>query len=244
MSSKNTFSNCPKCQAEITPIKIGNIVAEYCPNCHGLFVDYKELKSPLIDDLETIPAKKRRDSESLDAMLIQCPKCKTQMKKYKYNKKAPVLDVCPSCQGVWFDEGELYKFRKSNTLFYKPKKIILRLVCFACNGTFNYQDAIKKENIIPRCPRCNQSLSFEGSGEELVPRLPQKDFVAGIVFIVGIIFIYLICRKMLDSPKQALLLTGTVGSGVLFILIRAIIYKKFAWRIGINPNRFRDFDLD
>jgi Zn-finger nucleic acid-binding protein len=37
-----------------------------------------------------------------------CPRCKVEMKKTDYGEFGfVVLDVCPKCEGQWFDKGEL-----------------------------------------------------------------------------------------------------------------------------------------
>ncbi len=36
-----------------------------------------------------------------------CPRCSVKMKKWKKNDV--IIDVCPSCEGMWLDKGEIEK---------------------------------------------------------------------------------------------------------------------------------------
>ncbi|MEW6697469.1 MAG: zf-TFIIB domain-containing protein [Bacillota bacterium] len=38
---------------------------------------------------------------------MYCPKCEAPMRQAK--KEGVIIDVCPSCRGVWLDSGELEK---------------------------------------------------------------------------------------------------------------------------------------
>lgn len=38
---------------------------------------------------------------------MYCPKCEVPMRQAK--KEGVIIDVCPSCRGVWLDPGELEK---------------------------------------------------------------------------------------------------------------------------------------
>ena len=38
---------------------------------------------------------------------MNCPKCQTVMRERE--KEDVILDICPSCRGVWLDAGELEK---------------------------------------------------------------------------------------------------------------------------------------
>jgi len=95
-------------------VKYEKLAIEYCQNCKGTFFDYGELEGKNISVMESTFPKGRKDKRILDRMEISCPKCHIKMAKKKYpNPASPRLDFCPSCHGVWFDQGELPCFRKS-----------------------------------------------------------------------------------------------------------------------------------
>lgn len=47
-----------------------------------------------------------------DHNLFKCPRCSSKLDKIKKNKI--VIDVCPFCQGMWLDDGEIEKLYKLN----------------------------------------------------------------------------------------------------------------------------------
>lgn len=47
---------------------------------------------------------------------MQCPKCQTALREREREtalKDVVVMDVCPSCGGIWLDKGELEKLTES-----------------------------------------------------------------------------------------------------------------------------------
>ncbi|PIV67811.1 MAG: transcription factor, partial [Euryarchaeota archaeon CG01_land_8_20_14_3_00_38_12] len=50
--------------------------------------------------------------------LIECPRCWVKMNQTEINVLGPnvIIDVCPKCNGVWFDKGELKKILKDRKL--------------------------------------------------------------------------------------------------------------------------------
>lgn len=53
----------------------------------------------------------RRDRER-HSHFMKCPKCGVDLKEVVHAQVA--LDVCPSCNGVWFDAGELELMREAS----------------------------------------------------------------------------------------------------------------------------------
>jgi len=43
---------------------------------------------------------------------LKCPRCSSKLDKIKKNKI--VIDVCPFCQGMWLDDGEIEKLSELN----------------------------------------------------------------------------------------------------------------------------------
>ena len=53
---------------------------------------------------------------------MQCPKCQTVMREREKETPADmvvVMDVCPSCGGIWLDRGELEKLSASESRYYQ-----------------------------------------------------------------------------------------------------------------------------
>ena len=51
---------------------------------------------------------------------IDCPKCGAEMsyREYAYCSQI-VIDVCPKCEGIWLDEGEI----KTLEIFFEQSRI-------------------------------------------------------------------------------------------------------------------------
>lgn len=53
---------------------------------------------------------------------MQCPNCQTVMRERERETPARdmvVMDVCPSCGGIWLDRGELEKLSASENRYYQ-----------------------------------------------------------------------------------------------------------------------------
>ena len=96
----------------------GDVEVDACPSCGGMWLDKEEL--------ERIEQTQQRDyTEELKRMpdfigaayemalqkslpVISCPKCNAEMSKHEYAYCSQiVIDVCPKCQGLWLDKGEI-----------------------------------------------------------------------------------------------------------------------------------------
>ena len=47
-----------------------------------------------------------------DDNTLTCPRCSSKLDKITKNKI--VIDVCPHCQGMWLDDGEIERLSKLN----------------------------------------------------------------------------------------------------------------------------------
>lgn len=53
---------------------------------------------------------------------MQCPKCQTALRERERETSSGdvvVMDVCPSCGGIWLDKGELEQLSASESRYYK-----------------------------------------------------------------------------------------------------------------------------
>ena len=71
---------------------------------------------------------------------IDCPGCGDRMEKTEIS--GTLVDICPSCQGSWFDFGELEKVLKKVEILFEPEKEIQTKKCTP--QAQNYRE----------CPRC------------------------------------------------------------------------------------------
>ena len=108
---------CPRCSNELTEVTAGTTVVEVCKNgCGGLFFDNFELErfDEQHENAEDLLNMKPTEGVNINTEeRIKCPKCAdiTMMRHFFSMKKEVELDECPSCGGVWLDNGELENLR-------------------------------------------------------------------------------------------------------------------------------------
>ncbi len=101
-------SNCKNVQLEPQELEPGLIVAG-CPVCQGTLVsliNYRFWHDRYADKTvanEVEGATEVKESESVHS----CPKCSRLMLKYQIGPESNhKLDLCPSCDEAWLDQGE------------------------------------------------------------------------------------------------------------------------------------------
>ena len=103
---------------------------------------------------------------------IKCPRCWVMLNKEEVELLGPnvIIDVCPKCQGIWFDNNELEKVlgtRKLDSLLTKRTGTESRskLICPRCGGVMDLEYA---ENVeIDVCPDCHGAWLDYGELERL-----------------------------------------------------------------------------
>ena len=105
--------------------------------------------------------------------IIKCPRCWVEMKKEEVEMLGPnlIIDVCPKCQGIWFDNNELEKVlgtRKLDSLLTMRTDIEesrSKLICPRCGGVMDleYADVVE----IDVCPDCHGAWLDYGELERL-----------------------------------------------------------------------------
>ena len=103
---------------------------------------------------------------------IECPRCWVEMNKEEVEVLGPnvIIDVCPKCQGIWFDNNELKKVLGSRQLAnYLTKHIGTqsksKLVCPRCGWLMDFEYAEDVE--IDVCLKCNGAWLDIGELEKL-----------------------------------------------------------------------------
>ena len=110
--------NCSKCNSEMDILKSKGINIPYCESCKGMFIKFPflqkiaeqiDLKTDIVNPVDMEPVKIKEEARV-------CPQCGQPMDKIFFNNT--VVDVCKTCNGIWFDNGELSKYF---SLFMKQK---------------------------------------------------------------------------------------------------------------------------
>ena len=112
--------NCPKCKAEMELVQIYGIEIDRCTRCKGIW----------FDQLEQSQIKSARGSYKADIghkaigehynaiRDIQCPRCNLPMQEDELKRgRMPIqIEICPECQGSYFDAGEFRNFAEPTIL--------------------------------------------------------------------------------------------------------------------------------
>lgn len=112
--------NCPHDGAELAEMTYeADIQVDRCPKCRGMWLDKGELEAiqetvehdyraelANVPDATIAMYTEARKAKPTDA--LRCPKCSAELftKEHGYCSQIYV-DVCPECEGVWLDDGEL-----------------------------------------------------------------------------------------------------------------------------------------
>ena len=102
----------------------------------------------------------------------ECHRCWVEMDKKEIDVFGPniIIDVCPKCNGIWLDEGELNKILKDRKLSnYLTKHIGTKsrspMVCPRCGNTMDLEKAEDVE--VDVCLLCGGVWLDEGELEDL-----------------------------------------------------------------------------
>jgi len=110
---------CPHDGSKLEPETYeADIEVDICGECRGMWLDQGELERiqatverDYSAELGQVPDKTRRAYQAARQMGgkdLSCPKCEGAMSKVEHGYCSQiVVDVCPSCRGIWLDQGEL-----------------------------------------------------------------------------------------------------------------------------------------
>lgn len=99
---------CPKCRQNLDKVMTQQgVVIDYCKSCKGVWLDKGEIfmfsKKPKY--LHEALAQGLKNSHPTEHT---CPACQdTKLLEGGFVKPDLLIDQCPKCQGLWFDDGEL-----------------------------------------------------------------------------------------------------------------------------------------
>lgn len=111
---------CPLCVVPLYDTSLGagpSARGLQCPTCAGHWVSQAALKA--VTDTPEVHwwESHKLPDQKTQQMPLRCPSCgiPTVMKKVQSPAdKKVVMDVCPSCHGIWLHHGELEALRQKN----------------------------------------------------------------------------------------------------------------------------------
>jgi len=119
---------CPRCLTNSKEVLLQNMVLEgieldVCSSCGGIWFDKQELASAISLDKQSVDSFYNKlnslklenkseneivSSEDNEDFVLKCPRCNTEMSKYKYMYTSNIyIDSCDRCEGIWLDSKEL-----------------------------------------------------------------------------------------------------------------------------------------
>ena len=118
---------CPQCAVEMNEVKAaattGYLLAlDQCPRCGGIWTDRWEV-FPLttaavqqLDDVDTAALHASQAANVSTSTAFDCPRCCAHMSKFADPMLPPDarIERCRNCEGMWFNRGELRRFRSRN----------------------------------------------------------------------------------------------------------------------------------
>ena len=118
----------------------GDVAVDQCCACGGMWLDHGELETiqdvrekDYSSELEAIPNYFDKSYEMALAKsegVFACPKCEREMEKREYAYCSQIMiDVCPSCRGVWLHKDEISElevfFEKNHVETSEIRKVFL-----------------------------------------------------------------------------------------------------------------------
>ena len=107
---------CPKCETLLSPMRVAEGSLWKCQACSGVAANVAVLRQYLKDD--TV---RRIWLEAITVSTLsnrKCPCCVQMMKEFTVSRenRRIDLDLCRTCQLIWFDKDELEAFPRARKL--------------------------------------------------------------------------------------------------------------------------------
>ncbi|TFH35149.1 MAG: hypothetical protein E4G93_04215 [Dehalococcoidia bacterium] len=99
---------CPRCKSDLIVVEYHDIELDWCPSCEGLWFDSGEMELVAAQMGGCASTTDSTRKAHTDEERLKCPECNKKMDKRLLGDIVPVIaDVCPVCDGLWLDRGEL-----------------------------------------------------------------------------------------------------------------------------------------
>jgi Zn-finger nucleic acid-binding protein len=115
---------CPKCGGECEGKILGVTIYDRCKKCGGLWFDKNELYQIRHEKdwfkIDTAVPGAHISTEKGD---FKCPRCREKLQTIKYEHQTSIkIDVCPKCEGIFLDAGELDEIHKASETWVERLK--------------------------------------------------------------------------------------------------------------------------
>ena len=121
---------CPVCTVDLIEIDFHGQVVDRCNSCQGIYFDHGELES--IIHLVELFCKIDLQEQEIDTIeeneknkQLCCPADGQVMKKREV--AGEIIDICPQCQRIWLDNGELLALKSAEKHIKQNLNLYIRL---------------------------------------------------------------------------------------------------------------------
>lgn len=104
---------------------------------------------------------------------MKCHSCGTEMTTENYEEIS--IDVCPVCQGVWLDKGELEQIMRIREERFDQSNI--DQVSLKCDVTRIPVGELKREVVCPKCGLLMNPVNFSYCSGIIIDKCPSDDGV-------------------------------------------------------------------
>jgi hypothetical protein len=102
---------CPKCGVEMQEKRLDQVLADICPECHGMWLDHGELQDLL--NARISERANPRDLLHAERTEHSCPDCDRPLFERPFpSSKGVQIDQCVRCGGIFLDAGDLARLRE------------------------------------------------------------------------------------------------------------------------------------
>ena len=122
---------------------------------------------------------------------MKCPKCESELKTSDFGEYGfVILDICPGCEGAWFDKGELDRLDDSvwtnieKIEFDKTSAAHMDLICPKCQEQLepiSPRDAT--EIVVDRCFSCEGFWLDRGELDQMRDVAAEVDSAKEIIWL-------------------------------------------------------------
>ena len=167
---------CSKCGADFEIYNSNGLKVPYCPETKEVFLKFPILKSMSEKmDLKTdIVNPNELEPVNLKEEPVVCSACGQTMEKVYFN--GVVIDKCPACQGILFDNGELSRFFK---IFMKQKPEVM--------DNLKFIDTYCQENSNDRL--VSQEIEIQSKEKEYPATSYNGFFMLFLLLGIGLFFV-------------------------------------------------------
>lgn len=176
-NGEDTDYRCVRCQGALKELSFPgtDVLIDRCVECQGVWLDRGELQILKRLLAKLLPKDQPHMNERAQVLLTEveiageqrfkCPKCESKLWHLKRN--GMIVEMCSSCNGMWFDAGELTVLLEVYRKFDANDGELTEVPCVRCGANMRELKYPGTEVVIDRCPECQGIWLDKGEYEDL-----------------------------------------------------------------------------